>query len=58
MMMNHGWDPEKEAKIREHLKRLQGEKMQRKKRFEEDLKRLEEKRKSLDKSAVANQPDR
>lgn len=32
-MINHGYDPEKEAQIRGHLKKLQTEKMERKKKF-------------------------
>lgn len=33
-MNNHGWDPEKEASIKHHLKKLQKEKEARRARFE------------------------
>ena len=33
MMLNHGWDPDKEAAIRVHLKQLQQEKKERRVKF-------------------------
>ena len=40
MMMNHGWDPEKQAAIKNHLKKLQKQKQERRIRFQDDLKKL------------------
>jgi hypothetical protein len=46
-MINHGYDPEKETAIRQHLAQLQKEKQQRRDKFEKDLARLEAKRQAL-----------
>ena len=40
MIINHGYDPEKEAQIRRHLRKLKKEKEERRVKFENDLKHL------------------
>jgi hypothetical protein len=47
MMVNHGYDPERETAIRQHLARLQKEKQQRRAKFERDLAKLEAKKIAL-----------
>lgn len=46
-MINHGYDPERETAIRQHLAKLQREKKQRREKMENDLAKLEAKRMAL-----------